>query len=129
MSPLTWIRRNQHWSAGRYRIDLKAPGRWVCSEEDRTGEPGATLMTARSLGALKARVESLEARRRVTRRALIHGAAFLSSILLAILASGWGHAAAPAVEFLFIVSTLFFAIRTVLAVSSRSWDLLPFNYQ
>lgn len=130
MSRLTWTKRSQGWHAGPYQIELAAPGLWVCSRKGRRPTDTPTIeMTSGSLRALKRRVGRMEARRRGARRTMRHTAGLAVSALIVALASFSSHEAAPFVIFVFSVSAMFFAIKAIDGVVSRSWESLRLNYQ
>lgn len=130
MSRLNWTQRGDGWHAGRYHIELAAPGLWVCSRRpSRPGDLPTIEMTSGSLQALKTRIERLEGRRRLSRRSAGYGIAFALSVLGTWLSMNWGHAVAPAGIVIFSLLGAVFALRAIDGVIERSWEALNLNYQ
>ena len=130
MSRLEWFRNEDGWRAGRYEIDLAAPGLWVCSRRYRSRPHALKIeMTSGSLSALKARVETLETRRVATRRFGSYLLATLVSLLIVALGAGSASGAAPYVVFGFGCASLVFLIRAIDTVVQRSWESLRLTYQ
>lgn len=130
MSRLEWIQNEDGWRAGRYEIDLAAPGLWVCSRRYRTQPHARKIeMTSGSLSVLKARVERLDTRRAATRRFVSYILATLVSWSIVALGADWGHEAAPLVVFGFGFASVVFVIRAIDTVVQRSWESLRLTYQ
>jgi hypothetical protein len=130
MRRLEWSQRQHGWHAGRYEIELAAPGLWVCTRYRVTGADRPKIeMTAGSLSALKTNVERIETRRRTTRRAILHLSVFLISLIVIATASGSDHGFATAIVFSFAGVSVFSALRALDAVVGRAWESLSFIYQ
>lgn len=130
MSRLTWTQRNHGWHAGRYQIELAAPGLWVCSRKGtRPADTPTIEMTSGSLSALKERIERLETRRRLAVSSLRYATASLVTVLVVALASIWAHDAAPAVVVVSSLAGVYFALKAIDGVINRAWESLSLNYQ
>lgn len=130
MSRLDWMRHGDGWRAGRYEIELAAPGLWVCSRRHRSRPERTTIeMTSGSLSALKARVEKMDSRRRGTRRSLTYFFAAMVAMLIVGLLAESSHGAAPIGVFVMSCLGIVFLIRAVDAVVQRSWEALNLHYQ
>ena len=130
MTRLDWIRSEDGWRAGRYQIELAAPGLWVCSRTHPYRGDHATIeMTSGSLSALKARVEKLEGRRRNNRRFLVYLLATLVAMLGVGLGASWNADAASLVVLGFSLAAIVCFIRAIDAIVQRSWEALGVTYQ
>lgn len=127
---LDWIQNESGWRAGRYQIELAAPGLWVCSRRHAYHPGHSTIeMTSGSLSALKVRVEKVEERRRNNRRFVFYLLATLLAMLGVGLAANWGADAASLVVLAFSLAGIVCFIRAIDAIVKRSWQALNLNYQ
>lgn len=130
MYRLDWIRSESGWRAGRYHIELAAPGLWVCSRTSSRHADHSTIeMTSGSLSALKARVEKLEGRRRDNRRCVVYMLATLVAMLGVGLGASWDAAASSLVVLGFSLAGIVCFIRAIDAIVQRSWQALNLTYQ
>lgn len=86
-------------------------------------------MTSGSLSALKAKVETMESRRRSIRSSVVHALTFLLSMTAAAVVASLDVAIAPTL----VVGLSIVGVRSGLkgldCVVSRSWESLNLNYQ
>jgi hypothetical protein len=130
MTRLDWIRTEDGWRAGRYQIELAAPGLWVCSRRHPSRPDRSTIeMTSGSLSTLKARVEKLEGRRRHNRRFALYLLASLFAMLGVGLGASWNADAASLVVLVFSLAGVVCFIRAIDAIVQRSWEALSLTYQ
>jgi hypothetical protein len=130
MTRLDWIPHQDGWRAGRYQIELAAPGLWVCSRRQVSRPDRPTIeMTSGSLSALKARVDKLESRRRNNRRFALY---LLATVLAAVgvaLGANWSAGAGSLVVLGFSLAGIVCFIRAIDAIVKRSWEALNLTYQ
>ena len=130
MTRLDWIRSEGGWRAGRYHIELAAPGLWVCTRGHPSRPDRSTIeMTSGSLSALKARVERLEGRRRHNRRFAIYILAAVLAMLGVGVGASWNADAASVVVLVFSLAGIVCFIRAIDAIVQRSWESLSLTYQ
>ena len=130
MIRLDWTRSESGWRAGRYHIELAAPGLWVCSRTQPYRPDRSTIeMTSGSLSALKAGVEKLESRRRDNRRCGMYMIATLLAVFGVALGANSTADAASLLVVGFSLAGVLFLIRAIDAVIQRSWEALNLTYQ
>ena len=128
VSHLAWVEHDHGWRAGPYEIELVAPQLWVCTRRLRDGRVRME-MTSGSLSALQASAGERHRRRAQTRRSFAYLALFVSSLLVAGIATVSGWAVAPLLVLVFSSVALFAALKTLDCVVSRSWESLRLHYQ
>ena len=133
MSRLIWTEQLDGWRAGRYRIELAAPGLWVLTTlTDHSGRNGKTEKieaTSGSLSGLKYEAEQLAVgrarKRRLIRRSLQFALAFSAVAVSSISAAGW----APFVTLGGTCVAIVSAVGLVDAVAGRPFEHLKDTYQ
>jgi len=131
MDQLQWTRRETGWRAGRYRIELLAPGFWVLSRlHPSRDEPHIEILESSGYrSALVATATELE-KKRVRRRkaglwAAVVGASFAALIAAYLAALPW----TPAVVVGSSCLAVFASIQVMNGVVERSWESIKNDYQ
>jgi hypothetical protein len=131
MHRLQWTRRETGWRAGRYSIELLAPGFWVLSRYDPSRDPSRVeiLASSGSRSVLVGTAAHLEHRRRRRRRVAAWSGVLvftIAGLVVAYLASvEWAGAVLIGCSTLAVYAS----IRVMDALVDHSWESIKSAYQ